>query len=85
MQLLTIDAASRESANGFLMALAAFEPKLVEAEGRYQVKVALSGSDRDILRVLRALEDHVTERGGGPAKVQFDEHSYTLHPQDEAQ
>jgi hypothetical protein len=82
VQLLTIDAVSLDSAEGFLAALAAFGPELVEADGRYKVKVALAGSDRAIVQVLRALEDHVTERGAGPAKVQVDEHSYTLHPQD---
>lgn len=81
MQSLIIEAVSRESARGFMAALAEFETELVEAEsGRCQVRVALVGSDRVIVSALRALEDYITARGDGAAKVVLDGKTYTMQP-----
>jgi hypothetical protein len=81
MQAITIDAASQESARSMLDALADFDGQLVETvEGHFQVVVALARSDR-IVEVLNALERYVTERGDGPSKLEYEGHSYTVHPE----
>jgi hypothetical protein len=81
MQSLTIEARSLESAREFCAALSEFDAELAETgNGGYQVKVAFAAGNRAILRVLRALEDHVTERADGPAKLDLDGRGYTIHP-----
>lgn len=83
METLTIRAASQESARGFCAALADFETELVEAEpGTFLVTVTFGGSNREIVAVLRALEEHVEHRGDGPAVVGLGGQTYTLHPTD---
>jgi hypothetical protein len=82
MQALTIDAVSQETARSMLAALSDFDPQLVETgDGRFQVVVALGGSDRRIIELLNVLERHVSARGDGPARVELDGRSYTLHPE----
>jgi hypothetical protein len=82
MEALTIDAASQDSARSMLDALTDFEPQLVETvDGGFQVVVGLAGSDRRIVEVLNALERYVTERDDGPARVEFEGHAYTIHPE----
>ena len=82
MQKLTIDASTNEVAQGLYRALASFWPEIVaRPEGGYQIVVRLRGSDTQITEVLSALERHVTERGNGPAKIDLQGRSYTLHAQ----
>ena len=77
---MTIRAASAESAAEMQAALAAFQPRLVEARGRYTVMIHL-GTDAEIVGVLTALQDYVCERADGAARVDFDGRRYTLHPE----
>ena len=82
MQKLTVDASSKEVAQGLFSALAGFSPEIVgRADGGYQIVVALGGRDAQIIAILSALERHVTERGNGPAKIDLAGRSYTLHAQ----
>jgi hypothetical protein len=83
MEMLTIRAASEESARGFCAALAEFQTELIESEtGTFLVTVTFSGSNREMVAVLRALEEHVAHRGDGPAIVGLGGQTYTLHPTD---
>lgn len=80
MQSLTIAAASPSSARGMLEALQDFVAELVEGEdGQQQVVVRLNG-DKEIVRVLNALERFVTERDNGPTHVELAGRTYSLHP-----
>jgi hypothetical protein len=80
MRTLTIEAASLQSARNLYEALSEFKVELIEyEEDRHRVSVDLSGGDRHIVRVLDAVERHVTERGDGPARLGLDGRSYTLH------
>jgi hypothetical protein len=84
MQKLTVDASTNEVAQDLFSALTGFWPEIVERpDGSYQVVVALGGSDAQVIEILSALERHVTERGDGPAKIDLDGRSYTLHAQPE--
>jgi hypothetical protein len=83
METLTIRAASQKSARGFCAALADFQTELIETEtGTFLVTVTFSGSNREMVAVLRALEEHVAHRGDGPAVVGLGGQTYTLHPTD---
>jgi hypothetical protein len=63
-----------------LECLRGFEAELVEHEdGRYDVQVSLNG-DRDINRVLGAIDTHVTERADGPARLDLDGRRYLIEP-----
>ena len=81
MRTLTIKAANLESARGFLSGLAGFRAELLEAEdGSFDVTITLARGDREIIALLNALEDYVTERGQGPAEVDLSGRTYKLHP-----
>ena len=83
MKTLTIRAASPESAQGFCAALEDFGAELAEtAEGTLLVTVRFKGSNQEIVSVLRALEDCVSQRSDGPAVVGLGGHTYTLHATD---
>jgi hypothetical protein len=83
MESLVIHAASRESAELFCAALSGFDPQLIEREnGSCQVEVTLGRSNRKILQALSALEEHVSMRGDGPARLDVLGQRYTLHPTD---
>jgi hypothetical protein len=63
-----------------LECLRGFEAELVESEdGRYEVQVIL-GSDRDVNRVLGAIDTHVSERADGPARLDLNGRSYVIAP-----
>jgi len=80
MQKLTVDASTNEVAHGLYSALAGFHPELVETpDGGYRVVVSFRGSDAQVIAILTALEQHITERGDGPARVDLEGRSYTLH------
>lgn len=83
METLTIRAASLESAQGFCAALENFRVELVEAPaGTFLVTVSFDGSNREIVSVLRALEECVSQRSDGPALVGLGDKTYTLHATD---
>lgn len=80
MQTLTIEAASRESAQGLHDALAAFRVQLWEGkDGTCRVEVTLGAGDREIVEVLNAIEAYVTARHAGAAHIKLNGHDYTLH------
>ena len=76
MRRLTIQAASPQSARGFLNALTEF--RAVPIKGDLGVTVQLR-SDEEIISVLNALEEYVTQRAHGPAQIDLDGQRYTLH------
>jgi hypothetical protein len=79
-QTLTIGPASLERARAMLDGLRGFEAELVESEdGRYDVQVILAG-DRDINRVLTAIDAHVNERADGPARLDLEGRRYLIEP-----
>ena len=62
MRRLTIEAASLASARGFYTALTGFNVELeLTTDNRYLVTVGIR-SDADVMRVLRALEQHAETR-----------------------
>ena len=80
LQTLTIGPASLKRARAMLECLQGFEAELVESEdGRYHVQVSLE-DDRDINRVLGAIDTHVTERADGPARLDLDGRHYLIEP-----
>lgn len=80
LQTLTIGPASLGRARAMLECLRGFEAELVENEdGRYDVQVSLH-NDRDINRVLGAIDTHVTERADGPARLDLDGRRYLIEP-----
>jgi hypothetical protein len=81
METLVVHAVSLESAQEFCAALPGFRTNLVGAEnGRFEVQITFAG-DREIIAVLNALVEYVTNRGDGPARLELDGHRYTLPPQ----
>lgn len=79
MNTITIEAATPESAVGLYAALAPFGAELRKGDdGRRFIDVELRG-DRQIVDVLNAVEDYVTQRNDGPALVALDGRTYKLH------
>ena len=80
MRAFTIRAKNLESAQSLFDALRRFDPALEgsSSEG-YCVSVDVGQSDRRILDVLQALEEHVHERHD-PTRVELDGRYYTVHP-----
>jgi hypothetical protein len=61
-------------------ALKQFDAKLVESEdGRYRVEIPLAGAKKTVA-ALHALEEYVTQRGDGAARVDYGGHPYVLEP-----
>ena len=83
MKTLTIHAASPESAHEMLGALSGFPAELTETADDYVVVIPLGGADAEIVAVLNALQGYVTDRASGAAKVEFNGHSYVMHPEAE--
>jgi ABC-type sulfate transport system substrate-binding protein len=80
MQTLTVGASSLEVARGLYSALAEFSPEMAEKDdGGYSVTVSLRGGDRQIVAILSALEQHVSERNDGPARLELEGRTYVLH------
>lgn len=84
MEALVIHADSRQSAEGFCSALSELQAKLVRLNGHWQVEIPLYEGDKEILDALSAIEAYVCARGDGPARLDLDGRSYTLHPTDAA-
>jgi hypothetical protein len=83
MEKLRIYAASRESALAMLASLAKFRAVLAEGPRGYEVLIAVNGNDAEIVGVLDALQQYVTNRGSGAAKVELNGYSYVMHPEPE--
>jgi len=80
VQTLTIKARSLESADALFVALSKFHPEMINGEnGSHSVTIAL-GSDSDIVAALNAIEQHVTDRGDGLARLELDGHTYMMQP-----
>jgi len=80
MQTITIEAATPASATGLYEALSGFQVELREADdGRRYVEVQLGRGDREIVEVLNAIEDYVTERASGPARIGLNGRNYLMH------
>jgi hypothetical protein len=80
MQTLTIRAATRESAIGLYESLSGFRTELVETDdGRHYIEIELGRGDREIVDVLNAIEQYVTQRNTGPARIELNGRDYTLH------
>jgi hypothetical protein len=78
VQRLTIEARSLNSAREIEAALTGFDRELLADDDRYCVHVTLPDRDGGIVAVLNALEAYVRQRGGEPARVEYDGRSYTL-------
>lgn len=84
MERLTIKAASPESGRAILAAMSAFHAELFESAGGCEVviRLGLDGKgDREIVAVLNTLEQYVTERGHGPARVELNGQAYVMYPE----
>lgn len=81
MDTLTIHAATPESARAMHLVLSGFQTELVETAGGYELVITFSGRDSEIVDVLNALQNYVSERGDGPARVDFHGNSYVMHPE----
>jgi hypothetical protein len=84
MKTLTIHAASSKSAVEMLEALNDFPVELVETGGSCMVVVDLGG-DAQIVGVLNALQQYVTERAAGVTHVEFNGTNYAMHPEPDLQ
>lgn len=78
MDGLMIEARSLESARGIEAALRGFEREVVTEDGRHCVHVTLPPGNRGIIALLNALEEYVSQRGDGPARVEYDGRTYTM-------
>jgi hypothetical protein len=83
MQTLTIEAVTPDTAFALRDALSEFRAELrVTEDGRSYVKVTLGQSDLEIVEVLNAIEDYVTQRAAGLAgqeRIALNGHKYALH------
>jgi hypothetical protein len=83
MQTLTIEAVTPDSAFSLRDALSGFRSELrVTEDGRSYVKVTLGQSDLEIVEVLNAIEDYVTQRAAGLAggeRIASNGPKYALH------
>ena len=84
MDRLTIHALTLQSARGMLGALSDFHVELLETASGCKVVVTLGWDgkeDGEIVAVLNALEEYVSERAGSPARMELNGHSYVMHPE----
>ena len=80
MQTITIEAVTPDSAFELRNALSEFRAELrVTEDGRSYVEVTLGQSDREVLEVLYAIEDYVTQRAADPALTGVTGREAALH------
>jgi hypothetical protein len=80
MQTITIEAVSPDTAFALRNALSGFRAELrVTEDGRSYVEVTLGQSDREVLEVLYAIEDYVTQRAAGPGWTEVTGREVALH------
>jgi len=85
MEKLRIHPRSRESAQAMVAALSGFHAELVESAEGYEVAVTLGRDGRgddEIVAVLKALEQYVTARASGPARLELGGRSYVMRPEE---
>jgi hypothetical protein len=81
MRALMIEAKSLGSARGIYSGLSQFQPELIGSNDEgYLVSVEIR-ADRQIVDILGALGDYLTQRDDGPARVEFDGRHYTMNPE----
>ncbi len=79
MRGITIEASSVDRARGLYDALIEFHPELTGSEDAgYRVSVELGSSERRLLDVLGAIEQHITETNAGPARIDVSGRRYTM-------
>jgi hypothetical protein len=81
MDKFTIHPLSRESARGMLAALSGFHAELLESAEGCELVVTLGRNGRDdgeIVAVLNALLQYVSERGGRPARMELSGRAYLI-------
>lgn len=81
METLTIHVAGPAAAQEMLTALSGFEAEVVEIGDGRVIVINLGGSDSETVGVLNALQEHVTERAAGAARLDFHGHRYVMHPE----
>jgi len=85
MEKLRIRPRSRESAKGMLAALSEFHAELLESAEGFEIVVTLgmNGSgDDEITALLKALEQYITARATGPARIELGGQSYVMRPEE---
>jgi hypothetical protein len=81
MQKLSTLATTPDSARGLYEALSGFRTDILETEDqKYLVGITLVGGNREMIDVLNAIEQHVTERGTEPARISLSGRTYSMHP-----
>ena len=81
MDKFTIHPLTRESARGMLAALSGFHAELLESAEGCEVVVTLGRDGRkdgEIVAVLNALLQYVSERGGRPARMELNGRAYLI-------
>ena len=85
MRGITIDARTLESAQALYEALSAFRPRLMGSEDEgYRVTLERSNSDRQVFSILDALQEYLSQRATGPARLEVDGRRYTMYSQEPA-
>lgn len=80
METMSVEAASRESVLGLHQALAGYRADLREPDGGPPcIEIEMRGSDRELVEVLNAIEEYITQRSCGPARLMLNGRKYTLH------
>jgi hypothetical protein len=63
-----------------LAALSDFRCELIESADGCEVVVTFGRGDAEITAVLNALERHISERAGGPARIELNGRPYVMRP-----
>jgi hypothetical protein len=80
MQTLTIQAGTLEVADRLFVALDAFQPEMTTSDyGGYDVTVPINQDPGQLIAILDALHNHVTEHNED-ALVELDGRRYSLEP-----
>ena len=80
MERIVIQAISPESGRAMLAALSGFRAELIESADSCEVVVHLGRGDAEMTAVLNALEKHINERAGGPARIELNGRPYVMRP-----
>jgi hypothetical protein len=82
MRALTIDARDAQSALSLAAALKEFRPELSGSDKvGYRVTFELGSSDREVVALLDALHQYVTESSSHPAAEERPRHALHVHAQ----
>ncbi|HKP18487.1 MAG TPA: hypothetical protein VJT84_08405 [Gaiellaceae bacterium] len=81
MPELIIEAPTLDVAHGLYRALAEFYPELGgDARNGYRITLEM-GSERALVGALDGIQEYVSTRDEGPARVDLDGRRYTFHVQ----